>query len=58
MVGSELNYAFIVEGDTILEKSAEGGLLVYDKKMNLVPDYNINVKAFNTAIERLNKFMK
>ena len=58
VVGSELNYAFIVEGDTILEKSAEGGLLVYDKKMNLVPDYNINVKAFNTAIERLNKFMK
>lgn len=58
VVGSELNYAFIVDNDTILEKSAEGGLLVYDADMNMVPDYNINIKAFNKAVDKLNRFMK
>lgn len=58
IVGSELNYAFIVDNDTILEKSPSGKMLVYDSKMNLVPDYHINVKAFNEAINQLNRFIK
>ena len=58
IVGSELNYAFIIPGDTILEKSAEGGLQVYDAHMNPVSDYHIDVQAFNKATETLNRFLK
>jgi membrane-anchored protein YejM (alkaline phosphatase superfamily) len=58
VVGSELNYAFIVENDTILEKSAEGRLLVYDAYMNMVSDYHLSIEAFSKAVEKLNRFMK
>ena len=58
IVGSELNYAFLIGGDTILEKSAEGGLQIYDAHMNRVTDYHINIAEFNQATERLNRFMK
>ncbi len=57
-VGSNLNYAFIVEGDTILEKRPEGGLDVYDARMNAVTDYHIDVKKFNRAMDRLNRFYR
>lgn len=58
IVGSDLNYAFIIEGDTILEKTAQGSLNVYDRKMNLVTDYHLNVGKFKKATKRLNHFMK
>lgn len=58
VVGSNLNYAFIVEGDTILEKKAEGSLEVYDPKMNEIFNYKIDVPAFNKATERLNHFFR
>ena len=58
VVGSELNYAFIIEGDTILEKTADGSLEVTDAKLNPVDNYKLNVKEFNEAIMRLNRYMK
>lgn len=58
LVGSNLNYAFIVEGDTILEKTAEGNLDVYDPKMKPIPNYKMNAKKFNEAMVRLNAFFK
>lgn len=58
VVGSELNYAFIVDGDTILEKTAEGSLEVTDAQMNPVEGYRMNTKEFNAAIENLNRFLK
>lgn len=58
VVGSNLNYAFLLPGDTILEKNAEGGLEVYDARMNPLPNYRIDTKAFNVAMERLNHFYK
>lgn len=58
MVGSNLNYAFIVDGDTILEKKAEGALEIYDPKMNEIFNYHIDVNAFNKASERLNHFFR
>ncbi len=58
LVGSELNYAFIVEGDTILEKTAQGTLDVYDPQMNPVENYNVNPREFNEAIKRMNMFYK
>jgi hypothetical protein len=36
VVGSNLNYAFIINNDTILEKTADGALDVYDAHMNPV----------------------
>lgn len=58
VVGSELNYAFIVDGDTILEKTPEGTLEVTDAQLNPVENYHINSKAFRKAVDRLNCFMK
>lgn len=58
VVGSELNYAFIIDGDTILEKTADGSLEVTDAKLNPVSNYKLDAKAFNQAITRLNRYMK
>lgn len=58
IVGSELNYAFIIQKDTILEKTAEGGLDVYDAKMNPVKNYRLPAKQFDAAIKRLNHFFR
>lgn len=58
IVGSDLNYGFIIEGDTILEKTAEGCLNVYDNHMNLIPDYQLNAKDFGLAVKKLNRFLK
>lgn len=58
VVGSNLNYAFILPGDTILEKNAEGGLDVYDAGMKPLPSYRLDPKAFNAAVDRLNRFYR
>ena len=58
VVGSELNYAFIVEGDTIIEKTAEGGVIITDNKLNPAPGYHIDQKKFTEAIKKLNHFLK
>ena len=58
IVGSNLNYAFIAEGDTILEKTAEGNLEVYTPQMKPVSNYRIDAHKFNAAVERLNAFFK
>lgn len=58
VVGSELNYAFIIDGDTILEKTADGSLEVTDAKLNPVNNYKLDAKAFNKAITQLNRYMK
>lgn len=58
VVGSELNYGFILEGDTILEKTPEGGLNIYDPNMNILSDYHFDANAFTRAVGRLNHFMK
>lgn len=58
VVGSNLNYAFLIENDTILEKTAEGNLDVYDARMNPVKNYHFPAKQFDQAVKRLNKFFK
>lgn len=58
VVGSELNYGFIVAGDTILEKTPTGGLEVTDAALNPVDDYRVDPAAFREAMTRLNRFMK
>ena len=50
VVGSNLNYAFIINNDTILEKTADGALDVYDAHMNPVKNYRLPAKQFDKAI--------
>ena len=57
-MGSELNYAFIIDGDTILEKTAEGTLDVTDSCLNPVASYHLTPRQFRQAVDRLNRFMK
>ena len=58
IVGSNLNYAFIIGGDSILEKTAEGNLDVYDARMRPVKNYRIPVKPFDDAVKVLNRYFK
>ena len=58
VVGSDLNYAFIIPGDTILEKVFDGSLQITDANLNEVPNYEIDPVAFNKAMEELNRFYK
>lgn len=58
VVGSSLNYAFILDKDTIIEKTADGSLRVYDWKMNLITNYHLNTKKFNAAVDKLNNYYK
>ena len=58
VVGSNLNYAFIINNDTILEKTADGALDVYDAHMNPVKNYRLPAKQFDQAIKQLNRVFK
>lgn len=58
IVGSNLNYAFVIEGDTILEKTPEGALEVYDPHMKPLLNYRIDSKRFKQAVDRLNSFFR
>lgn len=58
VVGSNLNYAFIIGKDSILEKTAQGSLDVYDAKMNPVKNYVLPAKQFDKAMKQLNRFFK
>ena len=58
VVGCNLNYAFIINNDTILEKTADGALDVYDAHMNPVKNYRLPAKQFDKAIKQLNRFFK
>ena len=49
---------FIIDGDTILEKTAEGTLDVTDSCLNPVASYHLNPRQFRQAVDRLNRFMK
>ena len=56
--GSGMNYAFLIDGDMILEKKVNGVLEVTDRDLNPVDDYRIDPAAFDRAIRRLNSFYK
>lgn len=59
VVGSNLNYAFIINNDTILEKTADGALDVYDAHMNPVKttvcQLSSLTKPSNSSTGSLNK---
>lgn len=56
--GDNLNYAFIVEENTILEKMPSGYLEITDAHLKPIEGYKVNAKKLNDAITRLNSFYK
>jgi hypothetical protein len=48
----------IINNDTILEKTADGALDVYDAHMNPVKNYRLPAKQFDQTIKQLNRFFK
>lgn len=56
--GSNLNFAFITPGDTILEKGGAGEFYVYDPQMNPIADYDVNAAEMAAALNRLNRFFR
>lgn len=58
IVGDNLDFAFIVEGNTIIEKKPSGSLDIYDATLNPIDNYKLKSKELNDAISALNKFYK
>ena len=58
MVGDNLNFAFIVEDNVIIEKKPSGSLEIYDAHLNPLDNYKVKSKDLNQAILNLNKFYK
>ncbi len=56
--GSNLNFALITPGDTILEKGGAGEFYVYDPQMNPIADYDVNAAEMAAALNRLNRFFR
>ena len=58
VVGSHLNYAFIVENNTILEKLPSGYIEICDSAMNPLDNYKIDPRKLDESIRSLNRFYK
>ena len=58
VVGDNLNYAFIIEDNTIVEKKPSGMLEICDSVLEPLEGYKLNVKELNDAVTRLNTFYK
>ena len=58
VVGNNLFYAFIIDDDVIVEKRGAGNIVIFDKQMNQLDDYQLNAKQLNDAIINLNRFYK
>lgn len=56
VMGDNLNYAFIIENKTIIEKRPTGMLDVYDSVLNPIKGFKINAKELSDAIDKLNMF--
>lgn len=56
VMGDNLNYAFIIENKTIIEKRPTGMLEVYDSVLNPIKGFKINAKELSDAIDKLNMF--
>lgn len=56
VVGDNLNFAFILDNDIIVEKKPNGMLEITDRQLNPIKGYKPNAKELNEAINRLNVF--
>lgn len=58
VVGDNLNYAFIIDQNTIVEKKPSGMLDICDSTLNPLKNFKLNAVELNSAINRLNMFYK
>lgn len=58
VVGDNLNFAFVVEDNVIIEKKPSGNLEICDSHLNPLDNYKIKSKELNQAISDLNRFYK
>ena len=58
VAGNDLFYAFIIDDDVIVEKRGAGNVVIFDKQMNQLDNYQLSAKDLNDAIMRLNRFYK
>lgn len=58
VVGDYLDYAFIVDNHTILEKQPSGCIEISDSLLNPLEDYKIDTRKLNEAILSINRFYK
>lgn len=49
---------FLLDNDTIVEKTSDDGIEVTDSRLNAVDGFHVDAKEFNDAITRLNRFLK
>lgn len=56
VVGDNLNFAFIVEDNVIIEKKPSGSLEICDGQLNPLDNYKLKSKELQEAIANLNKF--
>ena len=56
VVGDNLNYAFIIDSNMIVEKKPSGMLEIYDKELNPVLNYKPSAANISQAIHTINSF--
>ncbi len=56
IVGDNLNYAFIINDNKIVEKKPSGMLEIYDDKLNPIPNYKPTAKEIENSINKINMF--
>jgi len=56
LVGDNLNYAFIIKNNTIIEKKPSGMLEISDSTLNPIKHFKINAIELDNAVDRLNMF--
>lgn len=58
IVGDNLNYAFIIDENMIVEKKPSGILEVYDKELNSLPEFRPSAIDIEHSITKINAFYK
>lgn len=56
VVGDNLNYAFIIDSNIIVEKRPNGMIDITDNQLNPLKNYKLKAADLNKAINRLNAF--
>lgn len=56
VVGDNLNYAFIIDSNIIVEKRPNGMLDITDRQLNPLKNYKLKAADLNNAINKLNAF--
>ncbi len=56
IAGSEINFAFITESDTIMEKMHDESVSVTDGNLNDIENFSLDPVKFNQTINKMNRY--